>query len=335
MEHTDSIDKLPYGNIDKIITSPPYGEAIGRDAEYYEKIDTANKKRAIEMYGKQLPSYADNNPDNIGNLRYGNIDTIITSPPFKEQMQDTRWVERNIPRKHRGKHNPQEQTTGNVGNLKYGSIEAIITSPPYGIPSTSQESSKNEIERRIKRGIKGAVIKNGEYHTGNGLREQKYSDNPENLGNLPYGSIDSIITSPPYEEARQSKPCGIMGEGRNRQDLINYSYGSWQHGKTEGNIGNLKAQSYLEAMAAVYSQAYSVLKPGGLMVLVVKNFLRRGKEIPLDVHTIQLCKSVGFSFIERYSRILTQQSFWRIVYARKYPNNPVIDKEHILIFKKV
>ena len=63
------------------IESLPYEEAIGRDYKYYEKIDTKNKKRAMEMYGKQMPSYTDNfkyayvsdnhnfSENNIGNLK--------------------------------------------------------------------------------------------------------------------------------------------------------------------------------------------------------------------------------------------------------------------------
>ena len=54
---------------DCIITSPPYAETIGRDAKYYENINTENKRRALAMYGKQLPSYS------------ANPDLIISSPP--------------------------------------------------------------------------------------------------------------------------------------------------------------------------------------------------------------------------------------------------------------
>jgi hypothetical protein len=103
----------------------------------------------------------------------------------------------------------------------------------------------------------------------------------------------------------------------------------------EGEIGNLKSESYLSAMLQVYQQCFRVLKNGGLLVLVTKNFIRNKKIVPLDEDTIKLCEQAGFTFIERHYRRLTAQSFWRIIYQQKYPDAPVIDREDILVFRKL
>ena len=87
-------------------------------------------------------------------------------------------------------------------------------------------------------------------------------------------------------------------------------------------------------MLQVYQGCFSVLRDGGLMILVTKNFIRNQKEIRLDLDTIKLCEQAGFTFKERHYRHLSFQSFWRVIYRQKYPDAPVLDKEDILVFAK-
>jgi len=145
-----------------------------------------------------------------------------------------------------------------------------------------------------------------------------------------YHPVDSIITSPPYENQGQGQgkeyhPERMVGTdtglGRGYSDNID-------------NIGNLKPDNYLEAMLQVYQQCYKVLKPQGLMVLVTKNFIRDKQVVRLDTDTIKLCEQAGFSFVERYYRELPSQSFWRIIYHQKYPNVEQILNEDVLVFNK-
>ena len=105
--------------------------------------------------------------------------------------------------------------------------------------------------------------------------------------------------------------------------------------KSQENIGNLKGQTYLFAMLEVYQGCYRVLKSPSLMCLVTKNFIRNKQEIRLDLDTIKLCEQAGFGLIERHYRKLTSQSFWRVIYAQRYPTAPILDKEDILIFRKL
>ena len=127
-------------------------------------------------------------------------------------------------------------------------------------------------------------------------RGSKEGDYKDAIGDLPYGSMDAVITSP--------------------------------------LIDNKKQDTYLSEMLKAYRACFSVLTPNGLMVLVVKPFIRNKAIVPLDEHTIKLCEAVGFILRERHYRLLTQQSFWRTIYRQRYPLAPVIDREHILIFVK-
>jgi DNA modification methylase len=150
-----------------------------------------------------------------------------------------------------------------------------------------------------------------------------------------------VITSPPYEGSL-SGDADSKGWEKLAQDPTSNRYGRKSHPSvgqaystiTSDNIGNLKSQSYLEAMALVYSQCYKVLKPQGLMILVTKNFIRNKKVIRLDTDTIKLCEQAGFKFVERHYRKLPSQSFWRIIYQKKFPDVPTIDYEDILVFQR-
>ena len=270
---------------------------------------------------------------------------------------------------------------GDARNLSGLLVDKIITSPPYG----------GILEKPLKegqsRGIRGHQRQDSNSNT---FWQGGYSEAPDNIGNLPYGSIDQIVTSPPYEEAlgdkhhspradklaqEKSNPvtytdrvdsiitsppyegsvsAGAGGEREGEQNarrerLIEQGYEpkeflggkarvcgvDWQYSDQQENIGNLKSGSYLEAMQQVYSECFKVLKPGGLLVLVLKNFIRQRQIVRLDLDTIKLCDSVGFTMVERLARRLTQQSFWRVIYRQKFPDAPTIHCEDVLVFEKV
>jgi len=166
--------------------------------------------------------------------------------------------------------------------------------------------------------------------------------------------VNHIITSPPYEGsltgeqteeqlmehakhmddadvARGRRKGGRFTPGRLKAlKITGYGYSS-----AENNIGNLKSDSYLSAMLQVYQGCFSVLRAGGLMILVTKNFIRDRKEVRLDLDTIKLCEQAGFALKERWYRELPAQSFWRIIYAQRYPSAPQLKYEDILVFLKV
>ena len=165
-------------------------------------------------------------------------------------------------------------------------VDVVIFSPPY-----------SDVIRRGNSGGPGA--------SGKGKPPSClacYSEDPSNIGNLPYGDIDVVIASP-LTEAKE-------------------------------NIGNTKGDTYLRAMRIVYQQCYRCLKPHGLMILVVKPCIRNQQVIHLERDTQKLCESVGFTFLEEHYRRLTHMTFWRTLYYSKHPKVERVDKEFILVFRK-
>ena len=280
----NQIGNLPYGNIDKIMFSPPY-LTFGASRQG-KKIRTGQSKIHQE---KSLPTtYTEQQTDNIGNLSYGSIDSIITSPPYENII-----AEGNAGPLAHASHDP------NFRDIRQGysdRVDAIVSSPPY-------EGSLEASSRYTKGGIPSRDAKLGQ--TGS------YAD-------FDIQEIASKVSSGFQSEEAIKKISGCARGYSAKQE----------------NIGNLKSDSYLQAMLEVYQNCFNVLKSGGLLILVTKNFIRNKKEVRLDEDTIKLCEQAGFAFVERHYRKLTTQSFWRVIYQRKYPDAPVLDKEHILIFRK-
>jgi len=185
--------------------------------------------------------------------------------------------------------------------------DTIITSPPYGNPREVNPEQEKSYENKRLGGNKskhGRTAFRGHYQP------------------------DVICTSPPFGS------CEQRGGGLNKDDKFQAGCKWDGYGKMEGQIGNLKSDNYLSAMAQVYQQCHKVLKDGGLLCLVVKNFIRDKKIVRLDLNTIKLCENAGFILTERLAKKLTQMSFWRRIYMQKYPDAPRIDFEDVLIFKK-
>ena len=92
--------------------------------------------------------------------------------------------------------------------------------------------------------------------------------------------------------------------------------------------------TYLSEMLKVYSECFKVLKPNGLMIVVVKPFIRNKEPVDLPYHTWLLMRKVGFKLEKIYKLRLKQQSFWRLLYYRRHPNVPRLNHEYILICRK-
>ena len=264
----------------------------------------------------------------IGNLPYGDIASIITSPPYAEAQegggiakygyQGTKDSPTELVRKYSYMPKNTGNTEGQISRLPYGSIDSVITSPPYeGSVSDNKESPL----------AGGNEAKYGRWKDGT-AKKISYTQHSEP------SKIDSIVTSPPYEATIKRGDESPSASGEDRPTYKERLEQPRVYSNERDNIGNLKAESYLSAMLQVYRQCHSVLRPGGLLILVTKNFIRNKKEVRLDEDTMKLCDQAGFQFVERHYRKLSAQSFWRVIYAQRYPSAPQLKYEDILVFVK-
>lgn len=253
------------------------------------------------------------------------VDCVVTSPPYAEQnirdltkegygSQLVGGAKRNVRQVM-----PYSENPANLGNLPYGAIDAVITSPPYEASDISQTHMTSD-----RRGDSSDPYYRPSWKH---KLAEGYADTKR-----PY--VDAVISSPPYEAAIRRGDESPSASGKDRPSYGERLAVSRVYSNEPSNIGNLRGSTYLEAMLWVYSQCFNVLKPSGLMILVVKNFIRDKAEVRLDEDTIKLCEQAGFTLQERHYRKLTSQSFWRTIYQQKHPDAPVIGREDVLVLAR-
>ncbi len=208
---------------------------------------------------------------------------------------------------------------------------------------------KEKVDKIVSSPPWGGQVQHKTNYLGKQKRESgfEYSEDPKNIGNLPHGNVDKIITSPPFGQAQSGGGIakkGYTGNKHSPTDLVGErAYMPENVGEDKRNISNLPyvdkdekldKQTYLQAVSLIYQQCFKILKSEGLMILILKDFIRKGERIPLGKHTIQLCEMAGFEHIHTYHREIKNLSFWRILQIQKYGETYRIDCEDIVILKK-
>ncbi len=269
---------------------------------------------------------------------------LLTSPPFtphqggakgintKGYKGEGKKLDANI-----GKRSYQgtsgKRSKGNTENLKEGDVQAVITSPPYA-------------EIRMDGGTPEMQNGNMKPYSGEKADAWRTTRDQTNIGNLPEGKIDGIVTSPPYEEGighRSKKPTKASIEKKIHNWGCQYSQDQ------KNNIGNQKGETYWQAMLQVYSECYKILKPGGWAAVVVKDFVRNKQRVPLCDNTVKLLEHVGFRCKYRARAHLTidhgtrdmfhggtkktsRKSFFRRLAEKN--GSPPIDFEEVIFVQK-
>lgn len=152
-ESPDNIGNLAMGDIDAIITSPPYADAIskqGGETSQYLKPEVKGCK--VGESSVLMRKYSDEE-NNIGNLKIGKIDAVITSPPYEKTVKDHGKSERatkiNLEKNNTSSFAYNAENPDNIGNkaketyleamlqvynemfciLKVGGVAAVIVKP--------------------------------------------------------------------------------------------------------------------------------------------------------------------------------------------------------------
>jgi len=275
-------------------------------------------------------------------------DLIATSPPFMDSMEKAGGINPELSKHIGGPHSQMNNSDtrygsspGQIGNLKSGSIGAVCTSPPFSEPGS--QPSGNMPSRPVRSKIRemGLERKPG----------QEYGNHPSNIGNLKAGDVGAVVTSPPWEDSIGTKDEAFWDDHNDRQrNWRGATRQTADYGSSQGQIGQEQGQSYWEACRDVYAECHKILKPGGVIVIVVKSYVKGGKRVPLPMQTLKLLIHLGFEPLERIKASLVKEtvtpglfgeitktverkSFFRRLHEKKRPDLK-IDFEEILICRK-
>ncbi len=154
---------------------------------------------------------------------------------------------------------------------------------------------------------------------------------------LPLLSADCVIISPPYEHQDTSAHNGVLANTDGFLNKMGRAYGLDGDGhNATTNIGNLRNDAYWESMRQVYAEAWRVIKPGGIMALVLKGFTRDGQYVDLPGQTEAMLLEAGCVKHDEWRRELWSLSFWRILQKRRDPAafDERLMYEEVLAFRK-
>src|SRR5258707_1275684 len=160
---------------------------------------------------------------------------------------------------------------------------------------------------------------------------------------------DHIIFSPPYgnessttPNAKRSLPYrlqvkqDVLGE-RWKKFLAKPGPGAvtanaFHYGSHLAQIGHFRGKRYWDAMTDIYTQAHHALRPGGFLILIVKDHINEGKRVHTADGTVFTCQDLGFVLHARHQRRVFPLSLWQR--RRKEAGLPVVEEEDVLVFRK-
>jgi modification methylase len=146
---------------------------------------------------------------------------------------------------------------------------------------------------------------------------------------LASGQADLIITSPPYFDT-------FSDWDANSQHLVSddklndcgISYGL--HPRQLANIHIY--EEYLRAMLAVYREARRILRPGGKLILIVKDVIRGGRRLPIVEDNLSVARAAGFQLQERFDVPARRTQFRNIQRVKLGQEGPKC--EPVLVLEK-
>jgi DNA modification methylase len=354
----------PHGrNAIQVELEPRYFEWMEEARENVEKLNTLTEKgRILNILGDSR---------RLTELLAERVGAVIVSPPYGDAVSDDKEGPlagadiRRYGRWREGTARKHSYTQHLVPVKPDTNIDAVITSPPYA----DTKKGKADVEKMAERWDRAFREHAGTWNswsatskTPGGLRAFKalgsgYSENANNIGNLPLGPVDAVITSPPYsggighdsgDNASNEYAWRLELQRRyTRQMVSEGNIARLQLGDTSriGEQGDLQQlykklltrkgkPTYLSEMLLVYKNMFEVLKPGGVACVVVKPFIKDRKPVDLPYITWCLLRAVGFVLEKAYKWRIEKPSFWRLLYSKRFPAVPQVSHEYVVVVRK-
>lgn len=235
-------------------------------------------------------------------------DAIVTSPPYQDAVQARNRVD-----------HPERTGRANLDGMIriQGGYDAVLTSPPYG----------------------DALHKPGSAQLQRGIAENPRWGKTSMMLNSAY---DALVTSPPYSDTIAWQRHGADGGlatmagsdrwGKESQavlETIRSGYGA----RNPAQIGNLAGARYARAMAEVYAACVPLLRPGGRCIVVLKNIVRKGREVDLIGQAQEQLEALGLRYVRTHWRVVRLGAF-HAIRRKADPDALIVDREAALVMAK-
>lgn len=314
----------------------------------------------LAYLGKPLPQIVQGDSRQFARI-VGEVAASVTSPPYNKPFSQDHHGNKGgkrptgqAPSSDRGAFIQYGQTHGQIEGLKNGTVDGAITSPPYAsIAAGAGGLNTKPPKHSGQQGGRSAqsVSQNS---------DQRYGDTSGQISKL----ADGVVTSPPWEkncegsrkaskfkDAAATLKCN-RGHGASDEAVLSQAQRDMQktYGESPGNIGQTQKETYWQAMATVYGQCFDAIKPGGVLAVVVKDYVKDKKVVLFCDDTRRLLEHLGFVLLEEVQALLSEtkehadlfagaitirkerKSFFRRL--AEFKGSPRIDWETVLFLRK-
>lgn len=326
------IGALKSGEVDAVVTSPAYAQSLRGLG--HNGIDVSKMKASGNHTGKssivECQEHYGEAEGQIAALAEGKLDAVISSPPFAGTSgtgggginkkgyvpaDGRKWTgKKSDPvgaRSYQGQGG--DRAEGNIEILKPGTVDAVVTSSPYG--DTLKHGGGPDTKQDLLKGGKSLQgIKDG------------YGNTDGQIDTLKRGSIDAVVTSAPYADIAagagglNTKPAKKPGQQSGRSASSASQNADQRYGAADGQIAKLakgtvenfltpdQKQTYWSEMAKIYHSCFLSLKPGGVLCVVLKDYVKDKKRVPLCNDSCRLLEFIGFTIVERAHAMLVKET---------------------------
>lgn len=179
-----------------VLSSPPYNLPMSQDHNGKRgglRGVTPSEQGAFVKYG--------NTAGQLEGMPMGDIAAVISSPPFlateggcKPRMGGT--IDEAMMKRHNATANERYgDTEGQLGNMPQGSVAAVVSSPPYSSNTVHGYSGINieKFKEPNRVGVNSHAVGKSQM--------ENYGQADGQLGAMPAGEVDAVVSSPPFEKS--------------------------------------------------------------------------------------------------------------------------------------
>lgn len=336
---------------DAVVTSPPYGEALEKRTGRVE--GRIERLQRLIAEGVLDPNRHDSWARKVANQGDGVMaqqGLIASVAPEYDADAARRYLGRNW---HAG---PGQRAMEDPAYQ----ADAAIVSPAYGDTLNQHPAATDRAARIARMQAAGIAVKAQDI------------GGPQSVTTAPQ-RYDAAVVSPAYGDIRQDGGAHQFGDGSAMENYTAEARVKSRSQRDQSNVGNkrygtmdkalalvdrLKSGEtvppdqwpglcYLEDMALIYWGAKRILKPGGLITLVLKDYRRDKHRVNLAGDTMRLLEAIGFIYHDRAlaltskidgGQVISKVSPFVRVNARKPEKNGgkvmLPAGEEVLVFRK-
>lgn len=242
------------------------------------------------LLGKPRPLMLQGDSRKLRQVLLGRLaECVVSSPPYADSLTggggqrenyENNWNGGAITPRHYG------NSDGQLSQMPEGRIDTVISSPSYNLPMSQDHNGKHGGARGTTPSEKGAFV--------------KYGNTEGQLEGMPMGNVDAVVSSPPYEQNDQ--------RGGKTLVAIKKRVAVGGYGNTDGQLGIEVGETFWEAARDIVLECHALLKPGGVAVWVVKDFVRNKKRVRFSDDWIKLCEACGFKLIRHAHAMLVKET---------------------------